>query len=178
MPITYVNIASTVLSTTPNIVTFSGIPNTYTDLVLRMSSRNSSAGSNQINEFYLNNDTSTLYSQTLLQGRGTGTTSSISYGTQGNHRIEYMTSASNVANSFGSAEIYIPNYLASTNKASATFAVSGNNGNPPDMFVTLHGSLYRSTTAISRIDIRPNNWGGGGTFVANSSFYLYGIKNS
>lgn len=174
MALTYVNIASVVLAnSTTNLVTFSSIPNTYTDLVLRISTRNTSIGSNQINELAINS-TTTNYSQTLVQGSG-ASASSTRYNTQSSFRLEYTDSSGNTANTFGSGEIYIPNYTSSNNKPASAFQVSEDNSSTA--YVTAHALLWRNTSAINRLDLRPNNWGSE-FFASGSSFYLYGIKNS
>jgi hypothetical protein len=78
------------------------------------------------------------------------------------------------ANTFGSAEIYIPSYTASQNKPLSTFGVVENNSAAGgDTEIDAWANLYRDTAAISSIAINAR-----ATFAAGSSFYLYGIKNS
>jgi hypothetical protein len=173
---TYELIASTVLSTTPNIVTFDNIPNTFTDLLLKTSTRNSNTGSNQSNYLNINNvTTGTLYSQTIIEGSGSSASSTRIAFFGDDINIQYVPSANNTANTFGNTEIYIPNYLASTNKPLSVISVSENN--TTTAYINAHAGLFRSTNAITRLDIRPFNFSTE-TFVVGSSFFLYGIKNS
>ena len=171
---TYTLISSNVLGSNAASVTFSSIPQTYTDLVLRLSTRNSTGGSNQINELDFNG-TTTNYSQTLVQGSGSAV-SSTRYTTQNYFRLEYSDSAGNTANTFGSGEIYIPSYTLSSNKTASVFQISEDNSSTA--YITAHALLWRNTSAITSLVIRGNNFSGGGLLLAGSSFYLYGIKNS
>jgi hypothetical protein len=84
-----------------------------------------------------------------------------------------LTSAQSTANSFGSAEIYIPNYTGSTNKPMSGFQVMETNASTAFMAVT--AGLTRITDAITSIEVTLNPTY---SFVTSSSFYLYGIKNS
>lgn len=173
MATTYTLISSNVLSGSATSVTFSSIPSTYTDLVLRISARGTSAGLYVATLIRLNNDSSAIYSITSLYAQGT--TVGSQRGTGATSTSSYLVSPSGgtTANTFGNAEVYIPSYLASQNKPFSVYGVTENNSatnNEIDNFAT----LYKSTTAINRIDVIAN----GTTFDVGSSFYLYGIKNS
>lgn len=173
MATTYTLISSNTLSSSAASVTFSSIPSTYTDLVLRVSTRSDSndggsTGSLTGLYFYVNGGAGTG-SGTRLTGNGT-TTSSAGWTDYG--KIFPQTDASMTSNTFGSAEIYIPSYTASQNKPYDSFSVAENNATTG--YVGVNAGLYSSTTAISSLVIYPWN----GNFVSGSSFYLYGIKNS
>ena len=170
MPSTYQLISSNVLSSAAATVTFSAIPSTYTDLVFRVSVRNSLTQEDML--LTINNDGSSLYSRVQLRGSGTAATSSIN-SAQTSIKLENAVVGSGyTANTFSNHEIYIPNYTVSQNRQISSNAVIENNGT--EAFVVAHAGLYRSTTAITRIDLIASS----GTFVSGSSFYLYGIKNS
>jgi hypothetical protein len=170
---TYVAIAKTVLTTTNTTITFSSIPSTYTDLLLVFSSAVTSTGSTGAYLMFNNEGTgSTLGSSRVLEGRGSsGVTNSAGSGS-----VNYIDRC-NVLNSttvFSNCEIYIPNYAGSTNKPiNITTAVEGNSAGT-DVYIDAQASLWRNTAAINRIDLQTS----AGSFQANSSFYLYGIKNS
>ena len=169
---TYTLISSNVLTSSAASVTFSSIPATYTDLVLRMSYRISAAGLFGGNPFLrFNSDTSTNYSYTFLQGNGSAAESaretSVNLMT-----MQSSDSAGNTADTFTSNEVYIPNYLSSTAKPVSQFKATEQNSTGAEMHA--FASLYRGTSAISTILVSIS----GSSFVSGSSFYLYGIKNS
>jgi len=172
MPSTYTLISSNVLTSSAASVTFSAIPSTYTDLVLRMSVRNDRAVTDGTFKITLNNNTSSIYSWTYVQGNGSAASSGRSAATTSLQDFTLVGSSA-TANTFSSLEIYLPSYTATQNKPIATFGVNETNATA----VTLNAiaSLATTTAAISSIEISNNStW----QFVSGSSFYLYGIKNS
>lgn len=175
MPATYTLIASNTLSSSAASVSFSAIPNTFTDLVLRLSARSSNAGRNDVVNMEFNANSSALYSTTILYGQGGGGgLGSLRNSNATYTRIGYYISGDTTTSStFGSQEFYIPNYTASQNKAISGFGVSENDASVQDLAVT--AGLFRDTTAISSIKLTLLT---GPNFMSGSSFFLYGIKNS
>ena len=170
---TYTLIESQVLGSSAASVTFSAIPATYTDLVLRISARSDRTVSvTQPIRLSVNGTGGTSYSWTELTGDGSAAASarvaSTSYTEQA-----YATAGGATANTYGSAEIYIPSYLASQNKPISGFSNSENNAT--DASISAVAGLFSSTAAITSITLAQSS-----TFLwlADSSFYLYGIKNS
>ena len=178
MAATYTPIASTTLATTAASVTFSAIPATYTDLVLRWSGRSNAAGAGYQNvKVTLNGLTSgTLTSQTWLQNlAGSASSNRWSTAYPGYFWWEFnTTSAGWTSNTFDSYEMYLPNYLSSTAKPSSLFGAAENNATSPYWMIA-SANLTSSTSAISSIEVAVTS---GNSFIANSSFHLYGIKNS
>jgi len=173
MPSTYVLIASNVLGTSATTVTFSSIPQTYTDLFLCMSVRGNLT--NLATRIRWNSDSSSLYSIIDLIGQG----STVLNNTYSNN-TELDTTRTNQANSnwtantFTSIEIYLPNYTSGTSKPSLSVSAAENQSASVNNIDVVAG-LYRGTSAVSSILITPGN---SNNFVVGSSFYLYGIKNS
>lgn len=176
MPITYVLIASNVLTSTATSVTFSSIPNTYTDLEIRMSVRSSAAAQAGFLYVQPNGDTTTTnYSTSWLQGDGTLASSNrwtTSSGFPG-PVIDGVTGATSTTNTFSNIVVYLPSYLSTSTKQISSFAVSENNSSSAVMRANAH--LYAGTTAISSLVIANQ---AGPNFEIGSSFWLYGIKNS
>jgi hypothetical protein len=173
MPSTYTLISSNVLSSSAASVTFSSISSTYTDLVLRISGRSDDSANPQGSiRLYINGNTSSVYSFTRLTGNGsTAATYTSGSGTELFFTFGLST-AQSTSSTFGSAEIYIPNYAGSTNKPmSGIQAMETNN---PTAFMGATAGLTRITSAITSIEVALN----AGNYVSGSSFYLYGIKNS
>jgi hypothetical protein len=170
MPSTYTLIASNILSSSAASVTFSAIPSTFTDLVVRFSCRVDRAVSDSTVQIYTNVSTS-VYSGIRLRGTGSVANSSTQSGVASwqNNSINASTST---ANTFSSGELYIPNYLASANKPVSYSQVMEDNSTSALIFAI--ASLLSSATAISSITFD----GLGFNLSAGSSFYLYGIKNS
>jgi hypothetical protein len=150
-------------------ITFSSIPQTYTDLLIKLSGRGTSGSFP--NPTIIFNGSSTGYSWRGLYGDGSGTasnnqssTSSIILGT--------MDGSSETSNTFGNMDIYIPNYASSNYKSVSTDCVPENNATTNYMY--LIAGLWSNTAAITSITINP----GSGNFAQYSTAYLYGIKNS
>lgn len=178
MAITYSLIASNTLGSTTQSVTFSSIPQTYTDLVLRMSYRTDAAGlfgSNPAIRFNGDAAGNALYSYTFIGGNGS-TASSTRESSISALYMQSSDSAGNTANTFTSTEVYIPNYTGTANKPISIFKVAEQNATAAEMHA--FASLYRGTSAISTILIGPSSNIISNNFVTGSSFYLYGIKNS
>jgi hypothetical protein len=166
MPNTYTLIASnTVGSGGTASVTFSSIAATYTDLVLKISTRTNRSAVTDGLEIRLNGS-GTNHSGRRLTGDGSAAASSVSvYGnTDGNTAT---------ASTFGNAEVYIPNYAGSNNKSFSMDTVSENNATANGM--TLNANLWAQTTAVSSIQILMSD---GTLFNQYSTFYLYGISNT
>jgi hypothetical protein len=168
MASTYTLITSNVLASAATSTTFSSIPQTYTDLVIRYSAR----GANLSFQIRLNGDTATNYSNTGISGSGStaasfrdaSQTSTFSYYTQ---NLNTYT-----ASVFSDGEFYLPSYTASQNKAFNTTGVTENNAS--NAFIASNAHLWRNTAAVTSITFTSN----AGNIDIGSSFYLYGIKNS
>jgi len=168
MALTYSLISSNTLTTSAVSVTFSDIPQRYNDLLIKMSAR--SSGTNTLNIRISFNSTESGYSSTSLYGTGSGSgTQTLTGGTFFNPYGVQPNSYP--VNSFASAELYIPSYTVSQNKPIGLFAVTDNN-NIVSYMMAFSG-LWSNTSAINNITISDPN-----SFSSNSSFYLYGIKNS
>lgn len=174
MPVTYNLIASNTLTTSAASVTFSAIPNTFTDLVLRVSVRTNVASTQSNLAVEFNSDTSSIYSARFLFMTGQ---TAYSQGWTGDTYLRtYGNAVGNTAtsNTFSNFELYLPSYTATQNKPIATFGVTENNSTN-DATITATANLYRSTSAISAIRFFAND---SSSFVSGSSFFLYGIKNT
>ena len=149
-------------------ITFSDIPDTYTDLYLVVSSRSSSVqgAGNPNNILYLQlNGSSANFSRRVLQGSGSST-ASFSFG---DGFMGYNTGSDMTANTFGNTSIYIPNYRSSVAKSISVDSVSENNATYSMQNIT--ASLWNNNAAITSLAL--NNVTG--NFVEFSSASLYGI---
>jgi hypothetical protein len=172
MPSTYTLISSNVLSSSAASVTFSSIPSTYTDLVLRMSARSDRA-TYTTRYWVLPNGATTSTSYTFINGVGNSTGSASA--TASKLYVSYLLGANQLADTFTNAEVYIPNYAGSTKKPMSSFGVEENNVASGEVEIAATAGLYNSTSAITSLTIGLDSTY---NFVSGSSFYLYGIKNS
>ena len=175
MPTTTMLISAQTLTSASASVTFSSIPQTFTDLKLVYSTRVNTSGAPDL-AIQFNGVTSNQYSWRLIHAyqssspsaySGSGTTA------QGLNAIEGGNSnnATTTSNTFTSSELYIPNYLSSNYKSTSLDSTPENNGT--DTFMKMEAGLWSNTAAITSITITAPSGG----FVANSSFYLYGISS-
>lgn len=170
---TYTLISSNVLASSAASVTFSAIPSTYTDLVLRVSARSDGSAAGRV---VINADAGTNYSRTQLQGDGSAT-ASVATSNSTSLVITYgSNSSTSTANTFNNLELYFPNYNSTSARPISSFNVTENNaassaGNDD---IVLTAGLYRGASAITSIKYEHAS----ANFVSGSSFYLYGIKNS
>ena len=177
---TYTLISSNVLTGSAASVTFSAIPSTYTDLVLRFTARsNASGATDSIGDIRINGATTTLYSNTTIYGDGVSAVSNRT-STQTYAQCFTVSGAGATTNTFGTVELYLPNYTStSQNKVVSTYSAAESNTTTANTWYWngATAALYReSANAITEIDIALRS--SGSSFVSGSSFYLYGIKNA
>jgi len=160
-----------------NTITFSSIPQTYTDLCLKTSLRgdttNSDIGITGFQTHYtrINNNLGSLHSGRYLQGDGSAASSG-SNGPETVWRATGSTNTSDTANTFANSELYIPNYTGSSNKSASLDMVGENNGTTSGSF--LSALLFASSSAVTQIEVFTSS----GNFVEYSTAYLYGISNA
>lgn len=162
MAATYTPIASVTLGANASTVTFSSIPQTYTDLILIVS-----AAGTATNDPYLrvNSDSGTNYSYTTLTGNGTNASSARATN-QTTISINYFGSDSTTLGN-NARVIEFLNYSNTTTYK--TILARGGRGNTDGLALMVN--LWRSTAAISSIVYYP----GSGSLLSGSTFNLYGI---
>jgi hypothetical protein len=151
-------------------ITFSSIPATYTDLVLKASAR---SGSGNPTWLYVTfNGSASSYNNKVLQGTGSAV-SSADVSAVARLFTGAMTNAAAPADTFGNSEIYIPNYTSSNQKSASSDGVQEDNASATNM--GMWAGLWTGTAAITTITIEPQNLS---TFAQYSTFTLYGISNA
>lgn len=140
-------------------ITFNNIPQTFTDLKVVISSRELSTANFTL-EFNFNGIGANRTSR-FVQGSGTAASSSST------SSFPFISNANTTtANTFGNAEIYIPNYTGSAFKSLIIDSVSENNATLS--YQRLSANLWSNTAAITSIAFS--------TGIAEySTFSLYGI---
>jgi hypothetical protein len=147
-------------------IDFTSIDSSYTDLCLKVSSRVSSTDTPVSIKF--NNSTSN-FSWRRIYAAGSGTPSSQS-GTD--TYWFYTDTAAQTSLTYGSGEVYIPNYAGSANKSFSSESLTENNGTTAEMFMV--AGIWSNTAAINRITLTPLT----GIFETYSTATLYGVKNA
>jgi len=159
---TYTPIASQTLGSAASSVTFSSIPQGYTDLVLTITGNNNQ-GVAYISTLTFNGDTSSNYSYTRLVGNGSAASSSRD--TSGSYGYGGWTN--NATNQMILSMNHIQNYSNSTTYKTWL----GRGGDTTDRVYTMVG-LWRKTEPITSIKIQVEV----GTYDAGSTFSIYGIQ--
>lgn len=174
---TYILISSQTLSGTSSSVTFSSIPQTYTDLLLRMSAKGNSSGFSESPKVTINSLASNYNHLNIFRNTGPGTlnTSNTNAGTYFTIGGGAIGNGSTVPNIFGNGEVYFPNYTNAQDKTMIFQGVQTSSTNSSEGVITYGGGRVTTTEAITSLTIAPIN---GSLWLADSSFWLYGIKNS
>jgi hypothetical protein len=162
MPKTYEPIQTTTLGSNQATVTFSTIPQTYTDLILIIAGTITSGGLDMFVK--INSDTGSNYSYTQLYGTGSTAASSRA-------SSQSIASVGAISITQSNAILHFMNYSNST-----TYKTILSRANRSDAVVALYCNLWRSTASISSIEISSGN--PAGTFVSGSTFTLYGVKSA
>jgi hypothetical protein len=151
-------------------IEFTSIPQTYTDLLVKLSGRSSrSAAVGE--EFLLTfNNNGSNYSERQLRGDGSSAISQTFSGSS----IQQLgqPGAGATANTFGNWEFYIPNYAGSNNKSISLDGVTENNA--AQAYTYLEAGLWADSAAITSIKISAGSY----LAVEHTTAYLYGISNA
>jgi len=173
---TYTLISSSTLSSSTASVTFSSIPATFTDLLLRTSIRTDYAGTFQDMEMIWNaTETTNFYSQTWINSDGAATSNQKVRSAESKWQYANIPGTSVTSNTFASQEIYIPNYAGTAIKPASVFTVTENDTVTSGFYqIRVNALLGNFTSAVTSIKFQLPS----GNYVSGSSFFLYGIKNS
>lgn len=167
---TYELIKGETLTATVATYSFTAIPATFTDLKLVVSLRSDVASIGGSCRVRVNGSTST-YSGLEIYGDGSNAGSQFN-STSFWNISDTVNGNTSTSNTFTSGEMYFPNYAGSANKTSSVFGAT--ESNTTTAIIAAIANLWANNAAITQIDlINPT-----GNWMVNSSFYLYGIKNS
>lgn len=173
MATTYELIASnTVGSGGASSVTFSSIPQTFTDLKVVASIRSNNASTLDVLLLQLNGSTVNDNSL-LLWGNGSSALTSGPRTGDGGLYAGQFNGANSTANTFSNTEFYIPNYTSSNYKSVSVDLVWEQNASAA--YDGLNALMWANTAAVTSIKLIPST---SSTIQQYSTFYLYGIKNS
>jgi len=150
-------------------IEFTSIPQTYTDLILKLSLQVQQSGVDMIKLTFNNNSSGYSYRSLFANGSGaySYSGSSLSYL---EHQYSNGTATTNI---FSNSELYIPNYTSSNNKSISVDTV--NEANATDGYIIPMAQLWANSSAITSIKLVPNS---SINFSQYSTAYLYGISNA
>lgn len=173
---TYVLLGSNYLGSATSSITFSGISSSYKTLVLYCNART---------------DISLVYDSIRLRFNGdTGTNYCTSWGGISNTSYVYETTSNSLdyiqmyrgaagntqtSGNYGYSILYIGNVTSSKWKPSTGSGGNNANANSNQSVLYYTGAWKNTSSLITSINIFPAS---GNNFVAESSFYLYGISTS
>ena len=151
-------------------MSFTSIPATYTDLMVKASIRNAYPDYGDQIRMKVNGVSATdaSFSQKVLRNNQ-GTIDSYS---QAVNQLGYAPASTATASVFGSLDVYIPNYAGSTYKSISNDTVL--EANTSQVLLTFSSNLWSNTAAIASLDIFTIS----GNCVEFSTATLYGIKSS
>lgn len=145
-------------------ITFSSIPQTYTDLVLVTSLRDTGGTNGWTNAYIKPNGLTTNLATKVLYGFGTST------GSFSDTFIYHETvGGGSTASTFSNSSIYITNYTASAAKTICVDTSTANNGG--NSINAIVAGMWDSTDAITSLTLTAEV----GNFAQYSSATLYGI---
>ena len=147
-------------------IDFVNIPQTYTDLCIKLSTRSSQTGAIADYGTVFFNGVSSSISYKDLYGNGSSASST------GSTTALFMTYQANAgtSNAFGNVEMYIPNYIGSNQKSFSIESIVENNATTG--YTTLTTGVWANTSPISSLKFSPAS----GTWLQYSSATLYGIR--
>lgn len=165
LPSTMTPIATQTLTSAAATVTFSNIPQTYTDLVIVSSLQGSRAIYGADLQTRYNGDSGANYSYTYITENGTAALS---------NRYANQAEINNAGSIGGNAtSVYTPNIIHIFNYSNTNvYKTSLSRNSHPTVVVQAFVGLWRNTAAITSITFTGNGY----NYNAGSTFTLYGIK--
>jgi hypothetical protein len=156
-------------------IDFVGIPQNYTDLLVKVSARATSSNTSSECRLRINSDAGANYDWVRIYGDGgaavsqKGSTIGAPYtsfvifgGVNGNNPT---------ANTFGNAEVYLSNYSSTSyQKSMSQDGVTENNS--ADSYVFMTAGIWKNTSPITSVGLTLSS----GNFVQYTTATLYGIR--
>ena len=153
-------------------IDLTNIPQTYTDLAIICSIRDNVVGVTPA-QFALrfNNDTSTNYGRVFI--RSTGAAVNTGFGTTDTAFVWRIVQPNGAtANTFGSTNVYVPQYTSNNYKSMSMDNNTENNAS--EAHLELSSGLWRNTSAVTSIQLLGAS---SQTILQHTTVTLYGIKN-
>jgi hypothetical protein len=172
MPNTLIPIQTYTLTSSASSITFSNIPQNYTDLKIVVSARNASSnpGYQRLSMLIQLNGSTSTFTSKFLSSSSPPSSFSFSNGT-----IGWIPASDAAANTFSNTEINILNYTSSNNKSYYVDNAQTNNATTYNHFnISLVSGLWSTVSAITSVGF---TFESGSNIVSGSTFTLYGVSN-
>lgn len=167
---TYSLISTQTAATNVSNLTFSNIPQTYTDLCFIHSVRATGTDGADAWDMIMTTTIGSTLTTTSLRSDGSG----VNWNNITDRLLRQIVPTNWTASYFSNGQIYFPNYSSSTTgKAFIVYNTIGQNSASQALF--LSAGAQNSNTAISSVAFTVN---GGSNFATYSSISLYGIKST
>lgn len=160
----------TVGSAGSSILQFNNIPQNYTDLMVKLSIKSEATSTLLLLRMKINGYNAFTWQNLAAEGTTTGSYIQTSYGSDVTAHGTMVGTVAATTNTFGIAELYIPNYGSSNNKSYTLESTS--EGTFAGSFMWVLGGLYSSTSPITSLTFYPET----GNFAQYSTATLYGIR--
>ena len=170
MPNTLIPIQTYTLTSSASSITFSNIPQNYTDLKIVMSGRGSTTSPDRESILCSIKFNSTATTYTSKWTRITSTSASSFSGAA---LAGYFQSSSFTSLTFSNSEIYITNYTGSQTKSYSMQTTVPQVSASYDTILGFGTGNWSGTGAITQIDLTLDY----GSLVSGSTFTLYGVSN-
>lgn len=175
MAYTYSLISSyTVGSSGVSTIDFLNIPQTYTDLFIKVSARSTGTGGSGFDDYLnirFNGDTGNNYGDKWIQSYA-ATPASGGNSSRNKVLAGLGNGSSSTSSTFASNDIYIPNYSSGFSYKSISIDGALENNNTSDYVIRSIASIWNNTSPITSVKLFLD----GNTFAQYSSAQLYGIK--
>lgn len=168
MALTLTKLTTVTVGSSVSTISFTSIPQTFTDLLLKFSLKSTSANQQTDGLFFKINGSSANFTRRSIYGDGSGVASS----TQSNAYLGFTPGAS-ATSIFGNGELYIPSYTSSNYKT--TYSDNTSEANQTISYSFFATQLWSQTAAITQLDLY---YSGGDSFAQYSTATLYGILKS
>ena len=168
----------TVTGSSTSIIDFTTIPNTYTDLCIKLSSRHATSGGEDTPYIRFNNDSGSNYSNVFGSASASGAPPQSGSSSTTSFWVGTVPGSTDTSGAHSKIEIYVPNYAGTTFKKTlqgesttglAQVATSS-------AYRRIHGGYWNSTSAINRVTLGIVS--AGYNYAVGTTAYIYGIKNS
>lgn len=166
LPSTMTPIATQTLNSAAASMSFTNIPQQYTDLYIVTSTKGTNSGGSEVYFMRFNSDSGTNYSYTEIYGSGVSAGSGGSSNSSAGSRAGRLTGLNSTE--FATNIIHIQNY-----SSTSVYKTSLTHEREASGWLSTNVSLWRSTSAITSITFYSNS---GYNTGAGSTVTLYGIK--
>ena len=168
MPNTYVLIEGKSLSSNQSAIEFTSIPQTYSDLLLKVSAKSTRSSFGDLVMRF--NSSTTGFVNARFGGPMSGSPSTFSNSSEWTN----MSSDGQASQIFTNVDFYIPEYTSSKYKTWSVDNVAENNDS--SAYITMGCGTWENTAAITSIKLFDISDSSNNNLKTNSTVYLYGIK--